>query len=148
MIFGYVLIAPNGIPIHFKIFPEMIQEENVFKEPDFELVVLFSSGLNAIQSFFKTLFGIELDEFIGGEIKMSRYSFEDYMFVTITDLNDAMARTIARKFLPNIVSRISESNISSSSSSSHLEDLLKDIIEQVDEEIKNLNQKYQGTKYI
>lgn len=140
MIYGYLIIAPGGLLITHKL-TEKIFERKID-------ISLLSNGIYALSTFFGEVLGRKLEEIIGRDYKFVINEERDLIIAFLSDIDDNNARILAKKYLKRILNELLEKNIVSFDLIDHIVSSIKNILSELDEEIRHINEKFSDVRYV
>ncbi|MGQ4915673.1 MAG: hypothetical protein ACP6IU_13165 [Candidatus Asgardarchaeia archaeon] len=140
MILGYIIITSSGILLYEKFFID----HNLSSDD----IVMFSGGIYAVQTFFQVISKKNIEEIIAEDWKVS-IALSDKIIVGVFSTRDNnLAMGLAKK-IRDIVSPIMGDE-DRPEPQMIIFNKIRDILEKndVDKEIKRINNSYQNMKYI
>jgi len=135
MIFGYILGTKDGILIHDKFY-------GVPPTTASELAV---SALSAIRSFTLNVLNESIEQVVTGRNQISLAVGQRLMLATVSRVNTAVAKQLAKKYLKTIEQKLSTTSIVGSSP--QLIDNIKSDLDDLEREIEDVNSNYSHVDY-
>jgi len=139
MILGYLIFLGSGALIKhsFKI------------ERELKDVSLVTNGLAALITFFKEAVNSEIERVLSKDYQLAIARYDDVFVAIFSDIDDAMALGLARKYVRIIGNKLRDMGIGFNMTKlDRISTAIKDVIEKLEKEIEILNQKASEVKYI
>ena len=140
MIYGYIIIAPGGSLITYRM-----HEEKYRKKMDASLL---SNGIYALHTFFTEVLGKKLEEVIGVDYKIVIHEEKNVIFALLADISDNNAKILAKKYSKKLVKRFIDRSIVNFDLVDYVNENINDILDELDEEIRDINERLSKIRYV